>query len=168
MGRPKARREGDRVEAVDILIAESDPVEADRVRDALRPVLNSVTVFHDGERAADYLLQRGEFAGERRTPDMILLDAELIGDGCWRLLKRLRSEPRYDDALIAVISSDPSLEKAERAREAGVTWFVGKPVKIETLALLVEDLEDMGLAVIRARGLPGSERQVFAQDREES
>lgn len=148
----RARREEDRVEAVDILIAESDPLEAKIVHGALDRLLNNrVTVLTDAEETLDYLLQRGGYAEERRAPDLIILDVDLIGDDCWEMLSGLRDRPGLEEAMIVVISSSASIAQAGRAEDAGVNWYSGKPINLENLSRIIEDLEDLGIAVIRAR-----------------
>lgn len=139
------------MEAVDILICESDEHEARAIHRALRPILNRVTIVTTAKDAKDCLYRRGRWSDERRVPDLILLDADMVGTDCWELLCELTASGPFADSVFVVLSADPSMEKAERARASGAEWFVGKPVRMDTLARITDSLEDMGLAVIRAR-----------------
>lgn len=136
------------MEAVDILIADSDPNEAARVQHALRHIRNRLEVFTDPERAVDRLLQRGEFEDEQRAPDLILLDAELLGPGCYDLIKSYRGA-ELKHSVIAVLEADPDLERVERARKAGASAYTRKPLTLQSLAELLEDVEGIDLAAVR-------------------
>lgn len=133
---------------VDIFILERDPITAGEMRRALDPLLNRVDVFHDPERAVDYLLSRGEFDGNRRTPELIILDADLLGAECWQFLERLNRMDRYQASDVVVVSRDATMGDVMRARRAGAGRIEGKPVDANTLLRLVAGREGVDMAVL--------------------
>lgn len=154
--RERARRREDAVEAVDILIAEADDEDAARIRDAMGPLVNRVEMTRSAQETADRLFHRGRWSRERRTPDLVILDAGMIGDGCWQMIERLKGRDGYEDSVIVVVAGKDGEDadragQSRRAYEAGARWFVGKPVRTDVLRRIVDDLEDMGFAVVRAR-----------------
>lgn len=134
--------------AVDIVYATSDREEAERVRHALRHVSNRLEVFTDPASAADRMLRRGAFSSERRTPDLVVLDAELLGEGCYDLLREYR-EREDGQTVVAVVERDPEMDRVERARRAGADAYAAKPLDLQSLAELLEDVSGVHFAVVR-------------------
>jgi len=69
-----------------------------------------------------------EFAESLPHIDLILMDLFLPDEDGYQVLGRLRSHPRFEDALIIAVTADISNENMERARSAGFNGFIGKPL----------------------------------------
>lgn len=137
------------MEAVNILIADDDPGEVDRIRTALRNVINETTVLTDREEVRDRILGRGRWSGERRRPDLAILDAQMMGEECYDLI----AEADLGDTVVAVMDRFPTMEKVERARRAGVSAYAPKPLHLESLAEMLQDVRRISVAVVRGRSV---------------
>jgi two-component system chemotaxis sensor kinase CheA len=109
-----------------ILVVEDDAFNIQLIRSLLKKVSEmNILSSHDGEKALD-LLEFGD-----APIDMVLLDLRMpIMDGK-ELLKRIRSNPTYDDLPILIISVDRTNE--EELRAMGANDFIHKPFNIDDL-----------------------------------
>ena len=146
-GRESVARRG--LAAADIMVVDADPLDADKIERALSALVNRVTVFNDPSEAADYLMRRGRYAGNRRTPDLLILDAELMGEGCWEVIRDLRERPEYEDTAVVVVEDDPPAGHVMKAREVGADHFESKPVSMLRMAQLVARQRHLDMAVVR-------------------
>ena len=138
------------MEAVDILIGTSDPQEVQTIREALRVLMNRVTVLSEPRSVRDYLQKHGEWKDERRTPELVIVDMELMnGDDCWTLLGKLSEREAYRRTTWAALVEEPGKRDADRAYAAGVDWLMAKPLTVRAMAELVDELEDKAMAVVR-------------------
>lgn len=158
---PRPSRDEDRLEALDVLIADADPDEVARIREGLRDLHNRIRVLYEPDQVADLLAHRGSYAEERRTPDLVIVDRAMLGGGaCWTFIRELRRQDRFDDTAFAILvpSGIPARQKSDildRALEAGgKMWVTEKPVTLASIRKLIEDLEGMGLSLVRYRRTP--------------
>jgi len=109
-----------------ILVVEDDAFNIQLIRSLLKKVSEMhIISSHDGEKALDIL----EFGDD--NIDMILLDLRMpIMDGK-ELLKRIRSNPEYNELPILIISVDRTNE--EELRLMGANDFIQKPFNIDDL-----------------------------------
>jgi CheY-like chemotaxis protein len=92
-----------------------------------------VQVAHSGEEA---LQQANAF-----RPDLILMDIGMPGMDGYEACRLLRQQPTLNGTLIAAQTGWGQPEDRRRAREAGFDQHLVKPVMIEHLQGLLEDLE---------------------------
>lgn len=158
------RAEENGVEMVDILVAEGDERQARLISDALSELENRVTVLAAGRECREYLTGSGEYSGERRAPDLVIVDEELLGEGCFRFLTRMVRQEKFADTEFALLVDVGAGEgddaetvrrrikqKIDAAYEAGVHYTIRKPVDFAAMQALVAELQNMGLAVVRRR-----------------
>ena len=69
-----------------------------------------------------------EFAESLPHIDLILMDIFLPEEDGYQVLEKLRTHPRFQDALIVAVTADVSVDNMERARSAGFNGFIGKPL----------------------------------------
>lgn len=67
--------------------------------------------------------------------DLVLLDAEMPGMDGFELARRIRSDPRYADLPLIMVTGLGGKEDRLRAVEAGVNDFITKPFEIHELRL---------------------------------
>jgi two-component system, sensor histidine kinase len=86
----------------------------------------------------------------RRTPDLILLDLQLPGgiDG-YGVMKHVRASPRLRQARTVAITALCSPADYDRTWNAGFDVHLAKPIDLDTLAGILDDL--MGLRSTQRR-----------------
>lgn len=109
-----------------ILLCQDDPHSADIVCDHLRRAGFNPDVVHTADEAMRGVAQASYAA--------ILVDLRLPDSDGITLIKHLRSQPRYQDTPIVVVSLDPTrVSDDERSSTLHVLDWLGKPVDIDRL-----------------------------------
>jgi two-component system cell cycle response regulator len=97
---------------------------------------------------------------EARTPDLVLLDvAPPDGDG-HRLLERVKSDDRWRDLPVLVVSALPPEEAAVRSLGLGAADFIRKPFRVRELLARVQ-------AQLRARAVLRAAREALRSTEQE-
>ncbi len=87
----------------------------------------------NGEEAYDYVEQGEEF-------DIVITDMNMpVMDGM-ELVGKLRNTPGFEDVPIIMVTTESESAQQEMAEKAGVTAFVTKPFKPDTLKAKIEEL----------------------------
>ena len=73
-------------------------------------------------------------------PDAILLDINLPGVDGYKLCRQIKADPNLSRPIVLVISgvSDPDVQ--ERAKAAGADAFLAKPIDLDRLPAILEEL----------------------------
>jgi two-component system chemotaxis response regulator CheY len=86
----------------------------------------NVLQAEDGKHGLDVLAQSS-------PPDVIITDINMpVMDG-YGFIEGVRKDQRYRATPILVLSTESSVEKKTRAREAGATGWIVKPFQADTL-----------------------------------
>lgn len=107
-------------EAVRILVVDDDPIQREFSQVYLASPKAVVETVESAEAAAA-LLQEQRY-------DAALIDVDLGGMDGIALVRRLRTDPRYDDMAVMVITGREDMISIDAAFEAGATSFTVKPV----------------------------------------
>jgi two-component system cell cycle response regulator len=75
---------------------------------------------------------------EKETPDLLLLDIMMPKIDGLELLRRIRSEPRWADLPVLMVSSVPPEEATVKSFGLGAADFVPKPFRVRELMVRVE------------------------------
>lgn len=137
--------------AIDIVVVDSDPLDAGRIQHALSSLINEVEVLLDRESATERFLsdRADEAAVGQSPPDLLILDVGVMGGGTWSMIERLRERERFTDTAIVVVAGSPSADMVMQAEKAGADYFQVKPVSLVRLAELVASQQHLDLAVVR-------------------
>tara|TARA_B100000929_G_C15383411_1_gene378647 strand:- start:214 stop:645 length:432 start_codon:yes stop_codon:yes gene_type:complete len=109
-----------------------DDDEDDRMffADALQEIdlKTDLTEFHNGQELLDYLTEScTEF------PQLIFLDLNMpVMDG-FECLKKIRSNPKFEDLVVAIYSTSSSERDIEETFVNGANIYINKPNKFEEL-----------------------------------
>lgn len=99
------------------------------IRDMLRTTLSEagyeVLQAEDGARAMEVL--------QEKTPDLILTDINMPNMDGYEFLGRVRANHATRAIPVLVLTTEYSLEKKTRARDAGATGWILKPFNPEKL-----------------------------------
>lgn len=87
----------------------------------------------NGEEAYDFVEQGEEF-------DIVITDMNMpVMDGM-ELVSKLRNTPGYEDIPVIMVTTESEASQQELAEKAGVTAFVTKPFKPDTLKAKIEEV----------------------------
>jgi two-component system cell cycle response regulator len=123
-----------------ILVADDDPAVLESIGWVLKENGYEVASVTGGVAALEHL--------ELRTPDLLLLDILMPdADGC-QLLERIKSEERWRDLPVLMISSLPPEEATVKSLGLGAADFIRKPFRARELLARVQAQLRVG-AVLR-------------------
>jgi DNA-binding NtrC family response regulator len=112
-----------------ILIVDDEAVVRESFRDALKDTHN-VTITGTGEEALD-LVSKKDF-------DIVIVDIRLPGKNGLDVVKEIRNIRPYIRSII--ITAYPSVEQSVQAMKLGAVDFLVKPVRIDDLENLIQEL----------------------------
>jgi DNA-binding response OmpR family regulator len=115
-----------------ILIADDNPQNVELVEAFLSGISCTTEVAVDGE---DTLRKTAEF-----RPDLILLDIMMPKVSGFEVCKRLKSNPKFAETPILMVTSLHEVADIERGVEAGADDFLSKPIHRQVLLARVKSL----------------------------
>jgi len=123
-------------QAVDILLVEDNPNDAELTQRALRKndLDAQLDIARDGAEALEYLLS------SRPKPKVIFLDLKLPKIDGIEVLRRLRADPRTKSIPVVVLTSSQEERDIEESYRLGVNSYVVKPVEFDQFFKTVSDL----------------------------
>jgi two-component system, response regulator len=125
----------DTLDAVDILLVEDNPRDAELTMRALRKrsIANPLHVVEDGAAALDFIFCRGAYADRNisRPPKVILLDLKLPKLSGLEVLRAIKSEERTRTIPVVVVTSSQEDPDIAAAYALGANSYVVKPVDFE-------------------------------------
>lgn len=124
---------------VDILLVEDNDGDVRLVERAFdtRELPGTLHVVQTGDKALDWLYQRGEFA-EQPLPNLVLLDLNLPATSGDEILAELQSESWLRRIPVIVLTSSQSDEDLTKAYEMGANACLRKQVDPEEFADLIQ------------------------------
>ncbi|HEY0968457.1 MAG TPA: response regulator [Opitutaceae bacterium] len=143
-------------EAIDLLLVEDSPHDAELVVRAMRRSRPSVRigVVRDGVEALDYVFGEGTHAqrGTVELPRLILLDLKLPRIDGLEVLRRLKSDPVTQRIFVVMLTSSREPRDIEETYRLGVNSYVVKPVSYERLMMAVQEIGSYWLALNQGLG----------------
>lgn len=131
------RKQG--INAMNILLAEDNPVNQEVIGEILRRAGHQVQIVEDGEKALDALASEKEF-------DMLLLDMNMPEVSGLDVLKQFRFMDTSAKMPVVMLSADAMPETIRECREAGANDYLTKPVEmndlLETVARFAQQQTD--------------------------
>jgi CheY-like chemotaxis protein len=123
-------------EALDILLVEDNPNDAELTQRALKKVnlATQLAIVRDGAEALEYLL------GDRPKPKVIFLDLKLPKIDGIEVLRRLRADARTRAVPVVVLTSSQEEKDISECYKLGVNSYVVKPVEFDKFYKAVGDL----------------------------
>src|SRR5512134_77732 len=126
-----------------ILVADDDQSLVKTLTWILKEHGYDVVSTPSGERLFEQL--------EEARPHLLLLDIMMPRVDGLQLLQRLKSDPRYRDLPVLMISSMPPEEATVKALGLGAADFIAKPFRVRELLARVEAHIRVGRELSRAR-----------------
>lgn len=128
---------------ITILMADDDDDDFVLTQKALKEskLLNTLVRVKDGEELMDYLLGRGDYAGQKlRRPGVILLDLNMPRMDGREALKEIKATPALSNIPIVVFTTSKAEEDVYRSYQLGSNSFITKPVTFENLITVMKAL----------------------------
>jgi two-component system cell cycle response regulator len=113
-----------------ILVADDDPAVLQTVAWVLKEQGYDVSSAHGGQALFERL--------EQDVPDLLLLDVAMPESDNYQTLERIKSDERWRDLPVLMVSSLPPDEAAVRTLGLGAADFVRKPVRVRELLARIQ------------------------------
>jgi CheY-like chemotaxis protein len=117
-----------------VLICDNEEVLRTLVRDALAIADYEIVEARDGDESVQ--------AARSCEPDLIVLDMMMPGRTGLEVLSELRSEARFAETPVIMLTARAQASDRNAALAAGVDRFLAKPFSPLALASVVEELLD--------------------------
>jgi two-component system response regulator len=125
-----------RYDAVDILIVEDNPQDAELTIRALKKqnLANQMFVVEDGEAALDFIFSKGQFEERAglKLPKVVFLDLKLPKVSGLEVLKMIKEDKVMKKLPVVVVTSSREDPDIKSAYELGANGYVVKPVEFDT------------------------------------
>jgi two-component system, response regulator len=133
-------------QAVDILLVEDNPQDAELVIRALKKkhLANQLHWVEDGAEALDFIFCRNAYGGRNLDvpPKVVLLDLKLPKVSGLEVLRAIKEDPRHRSIPIVVVTSSREDPDIQAAYALGVNSYVVKPVNFDAF---VDAMSQLGL-----------------------
>ena len=131
-------------EAVDILLVEDNPQDAELTTRALKKnnLANRLFTVEDGAEALDFVFCRGKYAtrDNGHSPKVVLLDLKLPKVSGLEVLRALKQAERTRAIPVVVVTSSREDPDIKTAYSLGANSYVVKPVDFDAFAEAVSSL----------------------------
>lgn len=131
-------------EAVDILLAEDSPADAELILRELRKlnVANRVSWVKDGAEALDFVFGEGAYGdqGACRLPKLLLLDIKMPKLSGLEVLERIKADPRTRTIPVVMLTSSAEDPDIQRSYRLGANSYIVKPVGFDGFVQVVSKL----------------------------
>jgi two-component system, cell cycle response regulator len=135
-----------------ILVADDDPAIVQTMTWVLKEHGYEVGAAHNGAALLEQL--------EQRTPDLVLLDVMFPDADGFELLERIKTDDRWRDLPVLMVSSLPPEETAVKTLGLGASDFIRKPFRVRELLARIQ-------AQLRMRAILRSAHDALKQSEEE-
>lgn len=135
---------------VDILLVEDNPGDIRLTQEAFEEghINNELHVVRDGERALDFLFQRGQFE-DAPTPDLVLLDLNLPRVDGLDVLREIDDDPELRQIPFIVLTSSAAEEDVVASYELHSNAYLTKPIDPDEFVDLVRTFEDFWFELVK-------------------
>jgi CheY-like chemotaxis protein len=102
---------------------------------------NHIHRVSDGAEAIAYLQGEGLYANRQSfpLPNILLLDLKMPGKSGFEVLEWIKTQPRFHNMLLVVLSGYNELKDVQRAYSLGADTFLTKPCKEEDIRSLIKN-----------------------------
>jgi CheY-like chemotaxis protein len=133
------------IQAVTILLVEDDPGHARLIEKNLRRsnITNEILTLNDGQKAVDYLFNKGEFAASKHaSPLLVLLDLNIPGLDGYQVLKRMKENAETKRIPVIILTTTDDSFEVAKCYSLGCNVYVTKPVDYQQFS---EAIRKIGL-----------------------
>ena len=130
-------------EAIDVLLVEDNPDDAEFTLRALRKANMGVRVAHveDGVQALEFMFATGRWSDRPAAPPrLVLLDLKLPRVDGREVLRRIKTNPRTRCVPVVVLTSSREPSDVAQCYELGANSYIVKPVEYAELITKLSDI----------------------------
>ena len=137
------------VKAINILLVEDNPGDADLAREALdsSKMNNNLQVVDDGEKALAFLRREGPYA-EAPRPDLILLDLNLPKKDGRQVLAEIKSDQGLKRIPVVILTTSQAEEDVIKTYDLHANCYITKPIDLNQFLHVVRSIEDFWLSIV--------------------
>ncbi len=141
---------GTRVQPMEILLVEDNPVDVTIIRDALNAgkVRSNVHVAENGDEAMEFLHKKGKYSSVP-TPEIIILDLNLPRKDGREILAEVKANPSLRRIPVIVLTVSEDEQDIWRSYDLQANCFITKPADAEQFTKALERLGDFWFSVVR-------------------
>ncbi len=138
------------VEAIEILLVEDSPGDADLAREALAgtKVRNVLHVLADGEAAMAFLRREPPYQDAPR-PGLVLLDLNLPKKDGRQVLAEIKGDDELKRIPVVVLTMSKEEEDVLRAYNLHANCYITKPIDLSQFLKVVQSIEEFWLTIVR-------------------
>ncbi|NYT02797.1 MAG: response regulator [Methanosarcinales archaeon] len=131
---------GESARRLKVMLVEDNPEDVFLTRKVLRhrQLDQDLMVAEDGLQALEALKKLAEEGS--RLPDLILLDINLPVMGGLEFLQMLKDDSRFTPIPVVILTGSNINGDIQRSYDLGARTYLVKPIRIQDLALAVNDL----------------------------
>jgi signal transduction histidine kinase len=136
--------------AIEILLIEDNPADADLTKEALQKFKRSVNiqVSSSGDEALLYLRKRGKYS-EAIRPDIVFLDLNLPGLDGREVLREIRNDNVLKSIPVLILTSSEADLDILKAYSLGANCYIVKPVAFNQFIEIIHKTEDFWFNMVR-------------------
>ncbi|HZQ62040.1 MAG TPA: response regulator [Casimicrobiaceae bacterium] len=129
-------------EAIDVLLVEDNPDDAEFTLRALRKANVALRVAHveDGVAALEFMFATGRWSDRPALPRIVLLDLKLPRVDGREVLRRLKTDMRTRIVPVVVLTSSREPSDVQQCYDLGANSYVVKPVEYADLIAKLTDI----------------------------
>lgn len=137
------------MKAVDILLIEDSPGDADLAKEALEEskLKNNLYVTIDGEEAMDFLYKRNNFTDVPR-PDLIILDLNLPKKDGREVLKEIKESPELRRIPVVILTTSKAEEDIIKTYDLHANCYIAKPLDLDKFMEVVHSIENFWMSIV--------------------
>jgi len=123
--------------SISILLVENPLAGLTGIRESLDKldILYNLVTRANANEAVGYLLDKGEF-GQRRLPDVILIDISEPGVNGLELLRIIREDPEWFHLKCFIVTTVEDKVDRVIAEQLGISGYINKPLKLNSLSTM--------------------------------
>ncbi|HTP27330.1 MAG TPA: response regulator [Anaeromyxobacteraceae bacterium] len=136
-------------DAIDILLVEDNPGDADLAREALEgaKVRNNLHVVGDGELAMAFLRRQGNYADFPR-PGLVLLDLNLPRMDGRQVLAEIKADEDLRRIPVVILTTSKDEEDVLRSYNLHANCYITKPINLTQFLNVVKSIEEFWLTIV--------------------
>jgi DNA-binding response OmpR family regulator len=130
-------------EPIQVLLVEDNPGDVRLTREAFDGIDSDVTftVLTDGHAVTEFFQDTGA-DGERRHPDLVLLDLNLPRVDGFTVLQRLHAELEYPPPPVLVLTSSDAEEDVVKSYDNAANAYLRKPDDMSEFTAMASAIEE--------------------------
>ena len=137
---------------IKILLIEDNPGDARLTIEAIKEhgltKHADITHLDDGEKAREFIVQMAANANAV-LPDLIYLDLNLPKISGLELLKLLKSNSKFKQVPVVVLTSSEQSEDVIEAYDEHASCYITKPVDLDKFMQIIRDVDSFWFSVVK-------------------